>query len=272
MTFRPAIPFDGFAGWAFLKRTEAKQRAAYDASPALARDEAYFRDRIGQVKTADDLMGDRRLLGVALAAFGLEGDIGNKAFIRKVLTDGTLASKALSNRLSDKAYRSFSAAFGFGDFTTPRTQLSYFADEIVSAWKTRGFETAVGEQSNSLRLALHAEREVPALAAREISEEAKWLSVMGSEPLRKVFETALRLPATFVTLDLDRQIGVLRDRTERAFGSETVGQFAEPAQMDKLVRRFLVMSQLDGGTAVNSTSAALTLLRAGATARVNLRL
>lgn len=273
MSFQPALPFDGFAGWAFLKRTETKQRAAFDASPALARDEAYFRARIGQVRTADDLMADRRLLGVALAAFGLEGDIGSKAFIRKVLTDGTLDSKALANRLSDKAYRSFSAAFGFGDFATPRTQLSYFADEIIAAWKTRGFETAVGQQSNSLRLALNAEREVPALAGRDMSEKAKWLSVMGSEPLRKVFDTALRLPRAFVALDLDKQVEVLRDRSKRAFGSDTVSQFTDPGQMDRLVRRFLVMSQLDGDTTpVNSTSAALTLLRTGAASRVNLRL
>ena len=41
------------------------------------------------MKSAADLVADRRLLKVALGAFGLEGEIDKKAFIRKVLEEGT---------------------------------------------------------------------------------------------------------------------------------------------------------------------------------------
>ncbi len=116
MTFQPVIPFGGFAGWAFLKRTLPAQQAALQATPANQRDEEYFRANIGKIKSADELISDRRLLQVALTAYGLEGDINNKAFIRKVLSDGTLSENALSNRLADKQYQKLSAAFGFGDF------------------------------------------------------------------------------------------------------------------------------------------------------------
>ena len=132
MTFQPVIPFGGFAGWAFLKRTMATQQAALQASSTNQRDEAYFREKIGKIETAEDLVSDRRLLRVALTAYGLEGDINNKAFIRKVLEDGTLKEGALSGRLANKQYEKFSAAFGFGDFSVPRSQLSDFADKPLA--------------------------------------------------------------------------------------------------------------------------------------------
>ncbi|HMO07299.1 MAG TPA: DUF1217 domain-containing protein [Paracoccaceae bacterium] len=262
MSFRPAIPVDGLVGWAFLKRTEPRQRAAFAAAPAQQRDEDYFRARIGSVRTADDLMADRRLLRVALGAFGLEGDINSRAFIRKVLTDGTLREGALSNRLADKQYRAFSAAFGFGDFAIPRTQLSDFADGILSSWRTRRFEAAVGEQSNTLRLALNAEREVAQLAGRRVSDETMWFTMMGNAPLREVFETALRLPKSFGALDLDRQLATFRARAEAAFGSSRFDQFATPEGSADLVRRFLVVAETPvAGAATAPGSAALALLQ-----------
>lgn len=267
MSFRPVLPLSGFAGWTFLKRTEAAQRTAFEGAADLRREEAYFRARIGQVKTADDLVSDRRLLRVALGAFGLEADIDARAFLRKVLADGTLKEGALANRLADKQYAAFSAAFGFGDFAVPRTQLSDFADRILGPWKTRRFEVAVGEQDNALRLALNAEREVARIAARPGSDEAKWFTIMGNRPLREVFQTAFGLPQAFAALDLDRQLATFRERARAAFGDEKVAQFADPARLEALVRRFLVQSDLRGGgngAAWSPAAGALALLQAGA--------
>ena len=144
MTFTPVVPSGGYGGWSFLNRTMAAQKKAFADDPALQRDEAYFRDRIGKVSTAEDLVADRRLLSVALSAFGLEGDINNKAFLKKILNDGTFDPAALGNRLADKRYLEFSRAFGFGDFAVPNTKKSDFPDKILSAYQARKFEAAVG--------------------------------------------------------------------------------------------------------------------------------
>lgn len=263
MTYSPVIPLGGLAGWAFLKRTLETQKAAYVASPAIKRDEDYFREKIGGIKTAEQLVSDRRLLRVALGAFGLEGDINNKFFIRKVLEDGTLTTDALSNRLADKQYLAFSKAFGFGDFSTPRTQLSDFADKILSQFETRSFETAVGEQNDTMRLALNAERELPALAARNATEDTLWFTVMGSAPLRQVFQTAFGLPSSFGSLDLDQQLSTYKARSEQAFGDEGIKQFAEPEAMEALIRRFLAQSEAQTSSSGRGTSAALTILQSG---------
>lgn len=263
MAFAPVIPFGGYAGWTFLKRTMATQQTALAAAPEQRRDTAYFRENIGKIDTAEQLVSDRRLLKVALGAFGLEADLGNRFFIRKVLEDGTLKDGALALRLADPRYREFSAAFGFGDFAIPNTKMSDFADKTLAAFAQRGFETAVGQQNDTMRLALNAEREVATLAKRSSSEDTKWFTVMGSRPLRQVFQTALGLPASFASIDLDQQLTVLKDRTDRMFGSPTVSQFAEPENMDKLLRMFLTRSDAAAGAAGAQNSLALQLLQAG---------
>jgi hypothetical protein len=262
MTFSPIIPAGGLTGWTILKKTREVQVKAFTNSAAIRGDQEYFREKIGGIKTADQLVSDRRLLKVALTAFGLEADINAKAFIKKVLSDGTLDTKALANRLADKQYLAMSAAFGFGDFSIPRTQISDFADKILGDYRARSFEIAIGENNSDMRLALTAERELGKLAASGISEDAKWFTVMGSRPLRKVFETALGLPSRFGALDLDQQLLVLKQKAGQRFGDDRVTQFNRPEAIEMLIRNFLVRSEAGGQGNFSPAKSALALLTA----------
>jgi hypothetical protein len=259
VTFTPVVPFGGYSGWSFLSRTMAAQKSAFVADATLQRDEAYFRENIGKADTAEKLVADRRLLSVALSAFGLDADIDSKFFVKKILEDGTLKTGALANKLADKRYLEFSKAFGFGDFPIANTQKSDFPDKILAAFEARKFETAVGEQDEDMRLALNAKRELGVLANRSLSENGKWYTALGSAPLRSVLQTALGLPSSFASIDIDKQLGILKDYSEKYLGSPDVSQFADPEKVEKLVRLFLVRSQAQTGA--TTQSAALTLLQ-----------
>lgn len=264
MTFQPIVPTGGLSGWAFLNRTMDSQKAAHDTSAVLARDVAYFKENIGNVSTAGELVSDYRLLKVALGAFGLDDDIGNKFFIEKILSEGTLETDTLANRMTDTRYKKMSAAFGFGDFDVPLSQVSSFADNIAEAYKTRSFEVAVGNQNDSFRLAMNLERELSDLADDGSSEETKWFSILGSEPMRAVFETAFGLPDAFGALDIDKQLETFSEKATKAFGSGDVSQFTDPAKREELIRLFLVRTEIQGITpGLSSAQTALTLLQAG---------
>ena len=265
MTFSPVVPVSGYAGWTFLNRTMAKQTAAFVKSPEVKRDEDYFRANIGKINSADQLVADRRLLKVALGAFGLDADINNKAFIEKILKDGTLNAQALSNKLADKQYLKFSAAFGFGDFATPRSKLSDFPDKIIAAYRSRQFEAAVGDQDGDLRLALNAQRELAVLATKSSTEAVKWFGILGNSALKQVFTKALGLPASIGSVDLDQQIQVFQDRAEAAFGDKSISQFTDPAKVETLIRRFMVRAQADAiSSQSGSGAAALAMLQQSA--------
>ena len=137
---------------------------------------------------------------------------------------------------------------GFFSSLAPPPDRSGLAARIVAAYEARGFEEAVGEQQPAMRLALNLERELPKLATRDgASDTTLWFTIMGTPPLREVFETAFGLPKSFGTLDVDQQLGILRDKARSAFGDEGVAQFANPGTREELTRLFLARSQLTEG-------------------------
>jgi hypothetical protein len=85
---------------------------------------------------------------------------------------------------------------------------------------------------------------------------------MGSAPLRKVFETALGLPGSFASLDLDKQLETLKEKSRKTFGDSSIAQFSDPEKVENLVRRFLFRSEALAAFQASSPGAiALQLLQ-----------
>lgn len=264
MTYRPIIPTGGNLGWAFLTRTREAQQSAFRSSAVVTRQTDYFLEKIGSVRSAEDLVKDHRLLTVALGAFGLDDDIQNKFFVRKVLEEGVRNDEAFANRLADKRYFALAEAFGF-ELDPPNTVLSDFPQRIVEQFRTRQFEVAVGDQDEDLRLAMSLDREIATMTDRNLSESGAWFTIMGTPPLRRVFETAFGLPSATGAIDVDRQLEIFRDKSLKYFGTANPADFASPERQEDLVRRFLLKADL-GATTQGTVrgSVALSLLSAQA--------
>lgn len=261
MTYQPVLVGSGLSGWQFLQSTLTSQKNAFAAGAQITRDTAYFEANIADIKTAGDLVADRRLLRVALGAYGLQDDLDNKFFIRKILEEGTNDPSALANRLADDRYKKFSQAFGFGDQPVPRTALPRFSAETLELYQAQQFEIAVGNQDETLRLAMNLQRELPEIAEGSGNNNAKWFLIMGTPPLRKVFETALGLPASFGQIDIDRQLDILKDRAESRFGTDQIAELGQSAPTQKLVQSFLLQSQVNEVSATGKGQVALLLLQ-----------
>jgi Protein of unknown function (DUF1217) len=259
--FQPVLISSGLVGWQFLQRTYDSQLETFSQSAQLKRETDIFAEKIASITTAEDLVADRQLLTVALGAFGLQDDIDNRFFIQKMLSDGTTADDALANRFTDTRYRDFSAAFGFGPGEVRGSLLPGFAEDIVAKYQANSFEIAAGEQDDTMRIALYAERTLSDVVGGSGTQAQKWFSIMGQLPLRSLFETALGLPEAFGQADIDFQLKVFQERTERFFGVTDPAEFADPDKLDQLVTSYLARSQLNSGS-VGSTGAeiALTLL------------
>ena len=114
-----------------------------------------------------------------------------------------------------------------------------------------------------MRIALSMEREIMQLVARVQSTDSQWFSVMASAPLRAAFEGAFRLPSSFGALDVDQQLSILKDRSERFFGTDRVSDYTDPDRLESLRRSFLVNSNLSGsGGPLTSAGIVFTLLSA----------
>ncbi|HCP81631.1 MAG TPA: flagellar protein [Octadecabacter sp.] len=261
MTFQPVLPLSGYAGWLFLERTADQQRATFNESSSVTRITDTFRERIGGIQTAEDLVQDRELLAVALGAFGLGDDLDNTFFIKKVLEEGTTETDALANRLSDSRYADFSEAFGFGDSGIARTALSFFADDIIDRYEAEQFEQAVGEQDNDMRLALNFGPALNDVSDGNSTNNGRWFAMMGNEPLRSMFETALGFPSSFGAIDIDQQLEQFQARAEATFGTDQMSELASPENQEKMIRLYMLRSEISASSATSGASIALSLLQ-----------
>ncbi|QJF52988.1 DUF1217 domain-containing protein [Roseobacter ponti] len=193
--FQPIIPGSGLAGWSFLQRTYDTQIRTFSEAPQQSRVADYFAENITGVKTAKDLVSDRRLLEVALGAFGLQDDIENRFFIQKMLEEGSVNDDALANRFSDRRYSEFVESFGFGPGETTPVGTQAFTDKLISRYFANSFEVAAGQQDDSMRVALYAQRTLAELAS----------------PAAKPPE---RVAAELVSASVDEYVASITDETE----------------------------------------------------------
>ncbi|MBY5933617.1 DUF1217 domain-containing protein [Tateyamaria omphalii] len=259
--YQPVLISSGLVGWQFLQRTYDQQLETFSQSAQVKRDTDHFAEKIGSITTAEDLVSDRQVLTVALGAFGLSEDINNKFFIEKMLGEGTTANDALANRFTDSRYREFSEAFGLGPGEVRGSLSSGFADDIISRFRANSFEIEAGNQDESMRIALYAERTLPDVVNAEGSDASKWFNIMGQPPLRSLFETALGLPDAFGQVDIDQQLSVFQERAERILGVSDPAEFATEGALDKLITTYFARAQIEQiGSGASSASIALTLL------------
>ena len=274
MIFAPVVPFGGLAGFRFLERTFDAQFETFNKSPSIQREVDYFLENAGEITSAEDLVADRRLLSVALGAFGLADEVDKRAFVRRVLEDGTLEPEALGNRLADPRWAQLSGALGFGDvgglliFEGTRQR-------IAEQFRERAFEAAVGAADPDAELALTFRREIRQIAAEAATADAAqdagrglggaaWFKILGSSPLRAVIEGAYGLPQAFGQADVDLQRTRIAERTAQLFGSSSPAVFTDEEAVDGLLRRYLVTAQINNGISPSAPGAvALSLLSAG---------
>jgi hypothetical protein len=118
--------------------------------PDVTRNAAYYKDNIGKVKTVDDLLNNDRLYQYAMKAYGLDDMAYAKAFMKKVLQSDLTDPNSFANKLTDKRYQEFAAAFSFSGAGTAIAQSTNQTDDMIglyTATVTRQVD-AIGEDTS----------------------------------------------------------------------------------------------------------------------------
>lgn len=102
--------------------------------PDVTGNAAYYKENIGKVKTVDDFMKNDRLYQYAMKAYGLEDMIYAKAFMKKVLQSDLSDPNSYANKLTDKRYQEFAAAFSFSSSDAAVAQSANQTDEMIGLY------------------------------------------------------------------------------------------------------------------------------------------
>jgi hypothetical protein len=216
-------------------------------APQTAREIAYWKANVSNAKDVDAFVSDKRLFNFAMKAFGLQ-DMGYaKAFMKKLLTEGT-AQGSMASRMSDQRYREFAKTFNFASFGTATTTLSEVTDDVVTRYLRQNVEESAGQSSEGVRLALYFQRK----AADIVSP----MQLLADPALLKVTQTALGLPTSMSSVDIDKQVEMISKKLD-------VADFQDPAKLDKFLKRFSALYDLNNSSGAASSPAISMLQSSG---------
>ncbi|MDP0928150.1 DUF1217 domain-containing protein [Paracoccus onubensis] len=248
MVFSVNLGIGGPAGWNLLQRTEAKSKQVLARDPVVKREIDYYRDRIQHVETADDLVGDYRLLSVALKAHGLETEINYRGLIKKVLESDLNDPRSLANRLADKRYLRLAESFDFNRKASGGIDASVPIEERIGL---RGYSREVSG------FATRRKDEIVKLAESTTNDHAFWTKARKSPSLRKMMTVALNLPDGFgkstsytdssgeqkLLITTESRPAVEKAKIlkalEEVVGVKSFKELADPSTAEKLIRAYV---------------------------------
>jgi hypothetical protein len=213
------------------------------AKPQVAREAAYYLANIGNVKSIDDFLGNKRLFTFAMKAFGLQDMTYAKAFMRKVLTEGIDKTNSFANTLSDKRYEKFAEAFNFARYGATTTIFDRTRQGTVDQYVRQTLEEDAGAQSEGVRLALYFQRSAATIESG--------YSILADPALLKVVQTTLGIAAATSSMDIDRQAQMITAKLD-------LDDLKDPAKLNKFLARFAALWDMNNPTTTPAAAAFLT--------------
>lgn len=260
MSFKPFLVGQGLPAWLLLKSNLATQKAVFSSNTVTKSDSDHFTTKFSELRSAEEIVSDRRVLRVVLGAYGLGADIDSQYFIKRILEEGVTDRLSLANKLSDRRYRALAADFDFTKSPPSHLTNAGTMQKVLGAFQDQSFETAIGETDNDIRMALSFKRSLADIAETSGTNTSAWYQILGTPPVRQVLETALGLPEEFGSLDIDDQHKRIIAKAEGAFSTSDASELASETVAEEIIQRFLVRQQVSSNVQTSRFQNALTLL------------
>lgn len=226
------LGLSGAVQYAVVTRDEDARLARFEKQPTVQKDIQRFTDAAPSIKSADDLLKNRRALQFVLTAFQLEDGIDQTAIIKKVLTQDPSDSKSLVNQLADPRYKQLAATLQ--DWSSDPLSKQSTIDTITQGYEQNAFEKDQGDQVDGMREALYFRR--------SIAQATTVPQIMSNKALLQVVRVGLGLPDAFGGLSYDQQKDILTKRLG------DLKQFQDPAYVDRFAQRYMINYEQQQGT------------------------
>jgi hypothetical protein len=213
-------------------QVEAFNNGVDPLDPTLQAQVKYFKDNIGKVKTVDEFMAATDLYSIAVKAYGLGDRMDDTAFICQVLEEGITDPDALANRQTDAKVLEFASVFNFAERGEGTTTYRPAVEGTTQSYTRQTLEENAGEQNDGVRLALYFQRKAPSITSM--------FQILSDKAVSEVVRTALGLPDSFATSDVDRQAAAIGARID-------VTDFKDPEKLQKFISRFTAMYEMKNG-------------------------
>lgn len=199
----------------------------------------YYNANIVKVKSIDDLMADGRLYNYALSASGIDPASVSKDLIRRVLEGGVSDPDSVANKATNKAFARLATSLNFEAYGEAATTRVASQQPVIDKYMRQTLEEDAGKTNEGVRLALYFERKAPTIT--------NWYDVLADTALASVVRTAIGLPDSFATADIDKQAQAFEAKLD-------LTDFTDPAKLDKFLTRFTSLWEINHPTSTAQTS------------------
>ncbi len=191
-----------------------------------------FYTGISNIKTAADLATNWDVMSVGLRAFDLGHLVGKEKAIVAALK-GDARALQLTNAKDRENFAAFKKVFAFeADGNPTVAPLVKDAEKTVQAYIRQVLEVDIGNEDNNVRLALNFQRR-----AADIKSP---YDILADEALAAVVRTAFGIPAESATANVEAQARLITSQVN-------MEDFQDPEKVDKLIRRFLLLADVEAG-------------------------
>ena len=228
-----------YVGYQQIARDITKAIERVEAQPMVKRETEYYLETISEIKSAKEFVANDRLFRYAMKAHGLEDMAYAKAFMVKALEGGIDDKDSFANKLSDKRYKEFVETFNFERHGETATLFTRAQQGTVDKYLRQTLEQNAGDDNEGVRLALYFERKGSSIETA--------YDILADTALTKVVFTALGIPSSFSSADIDKQAALLTKRLDFA-------DFKDAELSAKFLERFTSLWELENPTSTATTS------------------
>ncbi|WP_117190785.1 DUF1217 domain-containing protein [Rhizobium terrae] len=237
-----------------LRKTRFLEGDTLDVEKKKAEAEAkYYTDTMQRIDSRDELLADRRLLNILLTSKGIDPATVTDDFLKKAFNSDLNDPKSFVNTQDDKRFAQLVGTFNFdakGDVDRSTAGEAQNGGEVAatqSLYMRQLLETQQGAENAGVRLALYFERMADTITDPYV--------ILGDEALMEFFRVAFQLPVEIGSMKVDQQAKLVEKKLN-------LEDLSDPEKLDKLIKRFTVMYDLENST---TSSPVVDILGGGST-------
>lgn len=203
----------------------------------------YYSVAIDGIKTADDLVADKRLVSFIQTAYGFKDSELSADTLLKVLKSDPQDKDSFVNQAENRKFRDIALAFNFGtDGSVNHTDLNTTQDRqqlnaTVDLYLRQTMETQAGDDNEGVRLALYFARKAPTITSA--------YSILADKALLQVAQTALGLPASMSLADIDLQANMITKKLN-------IDDLSDPKKLEKFLAKFSALYDVNNASSTTS--------------------
>ncbi|MDR6104253.1 hypothetical protein QE369_004450 [Agrobacterium larrymoorei] len=202
------------------------------ATKAADKEIDYYKTKMMEITSSDQLIADTRLTSFIFEANGIDPKSVNASDLRRMFKSDLSDPKSFVNLQSDSKFAQIVASFNFNtqgklDPTAKKgIQQRGAILDTTTQYVRQTLEEQQGDQNAAVRLALYFKRKAPDITSA--------YTILADKALFEFFKTTFSLPAAIGNMDVDKQVAVVKKFMD-------VTKLNDTTYVDGLVKRFTAL-------------------------------